>query len=47
MKGGVYDALLAEVCRQIKDHGLKLKQAEAAIIDATLVETADRPRTSS
>ncbi len=43
--GGVYDALLAEVCRQIEDHGLKLKQADAAIIDATLVESAARPRT--
>lgn len=45
VRGGVYDALLAEVCRQIEDHGLKLKEAEAAIIDATLVESAARPRT--
>lgn len=45
VKGGVYDDLLAEVCRQIEGHGLKLKQAEAAIIDATLVESAARPRT--
>lgn len=45
VKGGVYDDLLAEVCRQIEDHGLKLKEAEAAIIDATLVESAARPRT--
>ncbi len=41
----VYDALLAEVCRQIEAHGLKLKEAEAAIIDATLIESAARPRT--
>ena len=39
VKGGVYDDLLAEVCRQIEEHGLKLKEAEAAIIDATLVES--------
>ena len=45
VKGGVYDALLAEVCRQIEAHGLKLKEAEAAIIDATLVESAARPGT--
>lgn len=44
VKGGVYDDLLAEVCAQIKAHGLKLKEAEAAIIDATLVESAARPR---
>ena len=36
--GGVHDDLLAEVCRQIEGHGLKLKAAEAAIIDATLVQ---------
>ena len=45
VKGGVYDDLLAEVCRQIQEHGLKLKEAEAAIIDATLVESAARPST--
>ena len=44
VRGGVYDELLAEVCRQIEGHGLKLKEAEAAIIDATLVESAARPR---
>ena len=42
--GEVYDELLAEVCRQIEGHGLKLKQAEAALIDATLIESAARPR---
>jgi transposase, IS5 family len=45
VKGGVYDDLLTEVCRQIEGHGLKLEQAGAAIIDATLVESAARPRT--
>ena len=47
VKGGVHDDLLAEVCCQIEAHGLKLKEAEAAIIDATLVESAARPRTIS
>ena len=45
VRGGVYDDLLAEVCRRIEDYGLKLKAADAAIIDATLVESAARPRT--
>jgi transposase, IS5 family len=45
VKAGVYDDLLAEVCRQIEGHGLKLKEAEAAIIDATLIESAARPST--
>ena len=45
VKGGVYDDLLVEVCAQIEAHGLKLQKAEAAIIDATLVESAARPRT--
>lgn len=40
----IYDDLLAEVCRQLEDHGLKMRQAEAAIIDATLIESAARPR---
>ena len=44
MKGGVYDDLLAGLRRQTEDEGLRLKEAEAAIIDATLVERAARPR---
>jgi len=38
VRGGVHDDLLAEVCRQIEEHGLKVKRAEAAI------ESAARPR---
>ena len=41
---GVFDDLLAEVCRQLEEHGLKLRAAEAAIIDATLIASAARPR---
>ena len=41
----VYDVLLAEVCRQIEHHGLKVKEAAAAIIDATLIESAAHQRT--
>ena len=45
VKAGAYDALLAEVCRQIENHGLQVKEAAAAIIDATLIESAAHPRT--
>ena len=45
VKAGAYDALLAEVCRQIEHHGLQVKEAAAAIIDATLIESAAHPRT--
>ena len=45
VKAGAYDGLLTEVCRQIEGHGLKMKEADAAIIDATLIESAARPRT--
>lgn len=45
VKAGIYDELLGEVCRQIEGPGLKVKQAEAAIIDATLIEIAARPHT--
>ncbi|MDB2422855.1 transposase, partial [Paracoccaceae bacterium] len=40
VKTGTYDALLAEVCRQKENYGLKVKEASAAIIDATLIESA-------
>ena len=39
-----YDDLLAEICRQLEEHGLKLREAEAAIIYATLIASAARPR---
>ena len=45
VKVGAYDALLAEVCRQIEHHRLQVKEAAAAIIDATLIESAAHPRT--
>lgn len=44
VRAGVFDRLLAEVCAQLEGHGLKVKQAEAAIIDATLIASAARPR---
>ena len=40
VKTRTYDALLVEVCRQKENYGLKVKEASAAIIDATLIESA-------
>jgi len=45
VEGRVFDALLDEINRQLEAHGLKLKQADAAIIDATLIPSAARPNT--
>lgn len=44
VKGGVYDDLLAKLCRQLEVQNLKMHEADAAIIDATLIESAARPR---
>jgi hypothetical protein len=33
---------LTEVCRQLEGQGLKFKEDEAAIINATLIESAAR-----
>ena len=44
VKGGVHFDLPAEVCRRSEDHGLKLQEAEAVIVDATPVKSAARPR---
>ena len=44
VRGGVYDDLLSEVCRQIEACGLKLKEAEAALIDATMIDGAKAQR---
>jgi IS5 family transposase len=44
IKGDVYDELLAEVCRELEAQNLKMREADAAIIDATLIESAARPR---
>ena len=45
VKADSYDGLLSEVCRHIEGHGLKMKEADAVIIDATLIESAARLRT--
>jgi len=43
VEAGAHDDLLGEICAQLEGHGLKVKSAEAAIIDATLITSAARP----
>ena len=40
---GLFDDFLNEVCFQLEEHGLKLKKAETAIVDATLIDSSARP----
>ena len=40
---GLFTDFLDEICGQLEEHGLKLKEAETAIVDATLIESAGRP----
>jgi len=37
VKADTYEGLLAEICRRTEGHGLKMTEAAAAIIDATLI----------
>ena len=41
---GKYETLLDEVNRQLETHGMKVKEAQAAIVDATLIASNARPR---
>jgi len=41
---GLYDVIFRDVNRQLEKHGIKVKQAEAALVDATIVLSAARPR---
>jgi len=41
---GKYDKLLNEVNRQLEAHGLKVKHADEAIVDATIIHSDARPR---
>jgi IS5 family transposase len=41
---GLHEDLLAEVNRQLARHGLMMEAAPVAVVDATIVESAARPR---
>ena len=45
VKANVYDDLLDAILVQLEDHGLKMREAEAALVDATLIQSAARPKT--
>ena len=45
VKADTYEGLLAEICRRTEGHGLKMKEAAAAIIYATLIGSAAQPLT--
>ena len=45
VKADTYEGLLAEVCRQTEGHGVKMKEAAVAIINATLIGSAARLNT--
>src|SRR6187399_699939 len=44
IKRGLYEALFKEINRQLEEHGVKVKNAEAALVDATIITSAARPR---
>lgn len=41
---GKFEKLLAEVNRQLEGHGLKVRKADEAIVDATIITSNARPR---
>jgi IS5 family transposase len=41
---GLYKVLLKEINKQLEEHGLKVEEAKGAVIDATIIESASRPR---
>jgi len=43
-EAGLLDKLLAEVNEQLEEHGLKVKESCGAVVDATIIESAARPR---
>jgi len=43
IKAGVLDTLLGQINLQIQQHGLMIKEATGAVIDATLIASAGRP----
>lgn len=41
---GLHSILFTEINRQLELHGIKVRKAEAALVDATLISSAARPR---
>ena len=43
---GKYEVLLSEINRQLEEHEIKVKNADTAIVDATIISSAARPSKS-
>lgn len=44
VKRGLYDSIFAELNYQLEKHGIKVKKADAALVDATIILSSARPR---
>lgn len=44
IKRGLHTVLFGEINRQLEEKGIKVKKAEAALVDATIITSAARPR---
>jgi IS5 family transposase len=46
LDNGRYERIFQEINSQLEKHGIKIKKADAALVDATIVLSAARPRTT-
>jgi len=44
VKRGLYDSIFVELNYQLEKHGIKVKKADAALVDATIILSSARPR---
>lgn len=44
VKKGLYNLIFMELNHQLEEHGIKVKKADAALLDATIILSAARPR---
>ena len=40
----LHESLFREINKQLEEHGIKVRKAEAALVDATIISSAARPR---
>lgn len=43
---GLYNLIFIELNHQLEQHGIKVKKADAALVDATIILSAARPSTT-
>ena len=44
IESGKFEKLFNEINHQLEEHGLKIKNADVAIVDATIISANARPR---